>query len=270
MAFAMAMKSQTQRTLLLAFVISIACCGAMGVYCLLVGRMGSLEARILGTTSVVGAASILGLVSAIPWERRHWHPIGPLAMMTVAVALGLVVVLIWGDLSTRKWEALYKATFLMCVAGVALPHISLLSLARLRRQYCWIRRVTIILITLLAGLISYMILFEQEDEYWFRLIGILAIGDVCGTISVPILHRVSAIKVREGIRTVELRLSLICPRCDKAQELPVGRCTCVECGLKFNIEIEEAHCTVCSYPLYRLESAVCPECGTPIAQNATP
>ena len=265
----MAIKSKTQRTLLLAFVISIACCGATGIYCLLVGRLGWVGGQILATTSVVGAASILGLVSAIPWERRRWHPIGPVALAAVAVAFVLLLIIIWGDLSMRKWEALYKATFVACVAGVALPHVSLLSLSRLRREYGWVRRVTIILIALLGGLISIMILAEQDDEFLFRLIGILAIGDVCGTVTVPILHRVSAIRVREGIRTVELELSMTCPRCGRTQTLPVGRCKCTECGLKFNIEIEEEHCTACGYPLYRLESAACPECGTPIAQNAT-
>ena len=265
----MAMESQTQRTLLLAFIISIACCGVVGIYCLLVGRLGVLEGRILGTTSIVGAASMLGLVSAIPWERRRWHPLGPGSMAAVVLAFVLVLIVIWGDLSPQKWEDFFKLTAVACVAGVALPHISLLSLARLHRQYGWVRRVTIMLIVLLSGLISYMVLAEQDGEFWFRLVGIMAIGDVCGTVAVPILHRVSAIRACEAITTVELSVSLTCPRCHKTQELPVGRCRCAECGLKLNIEIEEEHCAVCGYVLYRLESSVCPECGTPIARNGT-
>lgn len=40
------------------------------------------------------------------------------------------------------------------------------------------------------------------------------------------------------------------------------------CGLKFDIEIEEENSRKCGYPLYQIQSAVCPECGTPIASSA--
>lgn len=261
----MAMRSQTQRSLLLGFIGSIVCCGLVGIYCLLIGRMGWFEERILGTTAVVGAASILGLASAIPWERRRWHPIGPLGLLALSVALILVLVAIWVDGSWR-WEAYYKIMFVSCVVGVALPHISLLSLARLRRQYEWVRFGSVAAIGLLAFQISASILAEIDDDMWIRGMGILAIMVVCSTIAVPILHRVSAIRVHESIRTVELALSITCPRCAKTQEVSVGRSKCAECGLKFSIEIEEEHCPTCGYPLYRLESAACPECGTPIAK----
>ena len=66
----MAMTSQAQRTLLFCFIGSIICCALAGIYCLLIGHMGNFEAKILGTTAVFGVASILGMASAVPWERR--------------------------------------------------------------------------------------------------------------------------------------------------------------------------------------------------------
>lgn len=266
----MAMKSQTQRGLLFGFIGSILCCGLVGIYCLVVGQMGSFERRVLGTTAVVGAASILGLACAIPWERRRWHPIGPIGIFAVAIALILVLIAIWVDLwRVVSWdEEFYKTMGVVCVAGVALPHVGLLSLARLRRSYGWVRRSTIMMIVLLGGAISYVIVEEPRGDSWPRIIGILAIIVVCGTIAVPILHRVSAIRMRDDIRTVELLLSVTCPRCSKTQELAVGRSRCAGCGLKFLIQIDEEHCPTCGYPLYRLESSVCPECGTPITQGA--
>jgi len=269
MTRAMAMRSQTQRSLLLGFIGSIVCCGLVGVYCLVIGQFGAFEARVLGTTAVVGAASILGLASAIPWERRRWHPIGPVGLAAVAVALVLVLIAIWADLPwrSRVTEMFYRTMGVACVVGVALPHVGLLSLARLRREYGWVRRCTVYVIAALATMIAYTIITEIDDDEWFRAMGVVGIGVVCGTLAVPILHRVSAIRVREGIRTVELLLSITCPRCNKTQELPVGRSKCAQCGLKFSIEIEEEHCQTCGYPLYRLESTTCPECGTPIRQD---
>jgi hypothetical protein len=268
MDLAMAVKSQIQRGLLFGFIGSIVCCGLAGIYCLAIGQMGRFEARVLGSTAVIGAASILGLASAIPWERRRWHPIGPSSIATVALALVLVLVAIWADLPRRSADAFYKTMGIACVAGVALPHVGLLSLARLRREYGWVRRVTIVMIVLLGGQIIHVIIAEPRGDEWARVTGILAIVVVCGTIAIPILHRVSAIRTHDEVRTVELFLSLTCPRCNQTQELPIGRSKCTACGLKFSIEIEEEHCGNCGYPLYRLESAVCPECGTPIAQDA--
>ncbi len=270
MTHPMAMKSQTQRGLLFGFIGSIACCGLLGIYCLVIGRMGSFEERVLGTTAAVGAASILGLASAIPWERRRWHPIGPIGVAAVAVSLILLLIAIWVDLSW-SWEAeerFYKMVATACVAGVAVPHVGLLSLARLRRQYGWVRRLTAVMIALLGALIVLAIFTEPRSDIMPRTMGVFAIAVVCGTIAVPILHRVSAIRTRDDIRTVELAVSLTCPRCHKVQELPVGRSKCAGCSLKFSIEIEEEHCPSCGYPLYRLESSICPECGTSIVRES--
>ncbi len=268
----MAMRSQTQRGLLFGFIGSILCCGLVGIYCLVIGQMGSFEARVLGTTAVVGAASILGLACAIPWERRRWHPIGPIGAAAVAVALILVLIAIWGEPWYWQWqweEEFFKTMGIACVAGVALPHVALLSLARLRREYGWIRRMTVVTIAMLSCAIACAIIVEPDGDLWARAIGVLAIADICGTIAVPILHKVSAIRTREDVRTVELAVSLTCPRCQRVQELLVGRSKCAECGLKFRIEIEEENCPTCGYPLYRLESSVCPECGTSIVGEGT-
>jgi len=268
------MKSQTQRILLFSFLTSIATCGALGVYCLLTGNVGPVEARILGSIALIGAASILGLVGVMAWEHRKWHPLGMLGVCAAALALLLTLVLIWsrdlglGYLGNKV--AFWKPVGIACVLAVTFPHICLLSFARLHRGYLWVRRWTILIIVVLAGTVSSLIIAEPRypnQELYMRLIGIFAIADVCGTIAMPILHRVSLIHTREAVRTVELQLTLTCPRCELAQTLAVGRSSCARCGLRFAIEIEEDLCEKCGYPLYRLDSAACPECGTPIRRN---
>ena len=152
------------------------------------------------------------------------------------------------------------------VCAVALPHAGLLSLARLKSQWKPILGICVALIALLAGQIIISILAEISYEDWYRGMGIIGIGVTCGTIAIPILHRVSRMQIREAVKTTELVLSITCPRCSRTQSLAVGRSKCAECGLKFNIEIEEENCAKCGYPLYKLESAACPECGTPFAR----
>lgn len=264
------MKSQTQRTLLVSFLASIGGCGLVGVYCLLVGTFGAVQAKVLGTTAAVAAASILGLASAVPWERRRWQPVGPLGGISVTIALALVLVVIWAE----SWldnqgllEQFLRVMGTACVAGVAFPHVGLISLARLRRSYEWVRLGTLLAVSLLAIQISITIWIEPTEDAWIRFMGVVAIAVACGTIAVPILHRVSAIRIREAVKTVELCLTATCPRCDLAQRFSVGRSKCTQCGLRFLIEIEEETCGTCGYPLYQLMSAVCPECGTPITRS---
>ncbi|RIK67980.1 MAG: hypothetical protein DCC66_11055 [Planctomycetota bacterium] len=45
------------------------------------------------------------------------------------------------------------------------------------------------------------------------------------------------------------------------------RSRCGRCGLKFAIEIKEDNGRQCGYLLYQIQSAVCRECGTPIASS---
>lgn len=263
------MRSQTQRTLLVGFLVSIAACGLVGVYCLLIGSFGQFQAKVLGTTAAVATASILGLASAIPWERRRWHPIGPFGAVSVTAALILLLILIWADRWLSSQGVIRNFVRVMgtaCVAGVALPHVALLSLARLRRSYQWVRTATLCTIAALGLEITYLIWAEPHGDEWIRLTGVLSIAVACGTIAVPILHRVSRIRTREAVRTVELLLTVTCPRCGLAQQLPVGRSACTQCKLRFVIEIEEETCDTCGYPLYQLTSANCLECGTPIAR----
>ena len=218
------------------------------------------------TTVLVAVAAILGLVSVIPWEQRRWHPIGPFASSAVLIALGFVLLAIWFFRLTDQ-KLFLQLMLSSCILAVALPHIGVLSLARLRKQYERVRLVTAVVIAALAVQIILSIWAEVDEEAWYRAMGILGIVVVCGTIAVPVLHRVSGISAREAIETVELMLTLTCPRCAVSQTLPVGRSACSSCGLKFVIEIEEEHCRECGYSLYRLESAACPECGTPIARD---
>lgn len=258
----MALRSKTQRTLLLGFIASICLCGVVGIFCLLHGTLGYFEGRILLSTAAIGAGSILSLASAVAWEQRRWYPLGAVAMVTVGVATAITVTFIWIDFWHSDWIWIPMA--ISWVLAVALPHLSLLSLARLKTQWRVVRAICVILIVLLAGQIISTILFGINSDDWFRAMAIIAIGVTCGTISIPILHRVSRIQAREAIRTTELALSITCPRCSRTQTLNVGHSKCAECGLKFQIEIEEENCRKCGYPLYKLESAACPECGTPI------
>ena len=265
----MSSQPQSQRTFLIGFIVSIALCGLIGAWCVLFGTFGDLEARILGTTASIGAASILGLCSSIAWGRQAWQPVGPIGVGIVSLALFLAVVGIWGDADNwRHAERYFKTLGVACTLAIAFPHIGLVGTARLRTGYEWVRIGTVVAVALLASQISVSIVLEVGNDLWFRMMGVLGIGVACGTLAVPILHRVSAIRPTTLAGTSATLMKLVCPRCEQPQTLPLGRSSCPSCKLKIRIEIDENNCTNCGYPLYMLTSAVCPECGTPVADHA--
>ncbi len=264
----MALQSKTQRVLLFGFIASICSCGLVGIYVFAAGDFGNLEARILGTTILVAGIFLMGLLAAIPTARRTWHPLGPIAMATLPFPLVLTLMLIWMDyLSSydyryyRELETWIATSWTVSSTACV---IALLSLARLKQQWLWILGATVTSGILFCLLILFVIHFEVDDDSMTRIIGINAIATVCGVITVPILHRLSAIPTVERVITSKVEVSLTCPRCNKAQVMTVGGSECNGCKLKINIEIEEDLCRKCGYVLYKLESANCPECGTPI------
>lgn len=273
----MPMQSRTLRKLLLGFIVSICLCGVIGIYCFALGRIGQFEERILATTATFAGMFILALAAALPWYRRTWHPIGPLGLVPLLPTLAFTILEIWPAIyrppatnmySYYYWSTLEQLLGVSWTLAVALPLIGLISLARLKRQWNWIRRITVYAILMLASEMIMAVLLGAVSEQWGSITGITAILATCGAIAVPILHRVSSIPLHQEIHTAELAISISCPRCGKTEKLPVGRSQCPHCGLRFMIQIEEEACRTCSYPLYKIESAVCPECGTPIAREA--
>src|SRR5262249_4030336 len=153
------------------------------------------------------------------------------------------------------------------MASIVLTHLSLLGLARLRTSYQWVRLATAAAVILLGSLIFCAVwdLIQSRDNW--RLVAVLVVLGICGSILVMSLSRGASIPLHEVIATTSGVLSLTCPRCGRRLQVATGRSNCTQCGLGFSIEIEEAQCHRCGYPRYGLESSVCPECGTPFAHT---
>lgn len=271
----MAVSNLTIRRFLLCFIGSICACALIGIYIIATGNMGRIEGQILGTTAIFAGTALLALFSAMPAARRLWHPIGPVGIAFQPIPFLMSSYYIWRssilgrstyDPEFELWYPNYLA--LAWIVGVTLPIIGLHSLARLKPGYAWVRSVTIALGLVLDALLLISIFGEIHNDEKGRILAILCILTVCGCVAVPILHRVSAIPLAERVHTAKLELQLTCPRCSTSQTLAAGGAKCAACGLKITVEIEEDTCRSCGYPLYKIDSAVCPECGTPIATGS--
>lgn len=208
--------------------------------------------------------TLLGFyVLAIPpcalYAKRRWRPlaIGGFAMCAVSLLMTLAVVWFEYELGD-DWQRCAAA---LAILAISMSHTCLLGFVKPRGAINWVLRGTITSIWLLAVLICVAILLDSDDELLVRFMGALGVLDGCGNLSLLILTRLNKVQAVERLETSEKQIELICPRCTKQQKLTSGAAECVDCGLRFRIEIEEPRCPGCGYLLWQLPERRCPECG---------
>ena len=85
----------------------------------------------------------------------------------------------------------------------------------------------------------------------------------CGTMAMLVLMTLGRRGEIDRRTAAVLSMTVVCPRCRRKHQAPIGSSACPGCGLKIRIGVEEPRCPSCDYLLYKLTSDRCPECGTP-------
>jgi len=161
----------------------------LGVLALLSGgEFGEGEAQVLVTTVCVGVASVLALCYLATADRR-FQLVGVLGGITTAPTLLVALLLTWTDVSDGEgiWQAfgigsvasltLAQAALLLVVADRAAPYVRTL-LAGTLAAAAWV-----------ALHVSALIFEVDAGDGSLRLLGVIAILDVLGTVAVPALAR---------------------------------------------------------------------------------
>lgn len=179
-------------------ICSIALSALMGIWAILSGEFGSLQARVLGTTLTVVGTSVLGLACGAFLES----PRSRTSRALFAVPLGGVVltvlsalITIWQIWISFGWgsEGVFKTLLVSTIFAFSLAQLSLLSLAQLATRFRWAIVTAYVVVLLLASIVSLLIITEPagSDGGIWRLIGVLAVLDAAVTVSMPIFHRLS-------------------------------------------------------------------------------
>ena len=181
--------SAVKRTLLGALVGALAVAALLAIGILLRGRFGETEGRILLTVLAMVTYSLTGLAGADLVARGRAAWLGMLGVALSGVGFLTAATLIWGDLS---WD-LFRAAWSAGVLAVAAAHATVLVPRREEgdgKVVTVVLNATFGLIALLAGMLVSVILAEGDvGEGFFRLLGVVAVLDVLGTLLVPILRR---------------------------------------------------------------------------------
>jgi F0F1-type ATP synthase assembly protein I len=160
----------------------------MGIAALLGGGdFGENQGRVLLTTLVVGCASICALCYLATAGTR-WAAVGVLGGVVMVLPLVTSLVLIWSDWSSDVSDGLLKAFGIGVVLASTLSQLCLL-LALADGRLGAVLWPTIAIAAAVAALVSGMILGEVDADGVWRLLGVLAILDVLGTLVTIALAR---------------------------------------------------------------------------------
>ncbi len=155
----------------------------MGVAALLrPGHFGDTEGRILLTTLIVGADSVLNLCFLAPVGARS-RLIGAAGGVAAIVAAACALIFAWPLWQQDPGRGLVRTFGVAVVVALTLAQFSLL-LAVVRRRPAVVRLLAATLVagTVLAGLVIALILGWNASDTGGRTIGVVAILDVLGTV----------------------------------------------------------------------------------------
>lgn len=206
--------TRRRRILLLGVAVLLTASALLAVAILLIGRFGSVEGRILGTTALLGAFGILALPAAMLLDQERAHALAGALLALCLVAAGLAVTIVW-------WEdpgaLLGKSTATACALAVAVAQTAALVARRGPFEPPLVRRLFLAstaLVTTTVALVCWVIWTESGDGLTGRFLGALLVLDLLAAALQPILARARAAGVR-----VRMRITLAPPAGAAAEEV---------------------------------------------------
>ena len=184
-----------KKAFLIALIASLGISALTGIFAFLFGSFGEFEEKVLSTTILIAGYSLTGLCSAFLYEKKKYLP---LSYIGIAVAvIGFIVTLLGFWEIIEFDETIGKIVVTFIVASISLSQVSLLLL--IKYDKAWVNKAliaTIVFISIVALMLLYVIFndMEVENEFFFRLLGTFAILDVLGTITTPILNKITTMK----------------------------------------------------------------------------
>lgn len=171
------------RTAVLAVTIaSFSIAALMGIAALLgPGDFGETSVRVLLTTVVVGCASVVTLCCLVVVGRR-FQPVGVLGFLLTVATAALGLVMVWSG-SDSLVEDLYQTFGVAVTASLTLAQVCLLlGLAGARRSLAPLLWSTVVLALVVASMVSALITGYEPADGFLRVLGVVAILDVLGTL----------------------------------------------------------------------------------------
>jgi len=179
------------RLALAALAFSLAGSALIGITIILVGDFDETEMRVLATAGTLAGFSILSLPSLFHLERARYTYLTWVGISASLALFAMVLLVIWSG-SVIGGEAFLKTLASVGVVAFATNHILLMLIATPTKIFISLCQwATTLIITTVGVIILIAIWTEEMPETMMRLFGALGVLDALGTITVPILVRMS-------------------------------------------------------------------------------
>jgi hypothetical protein len=183
------------RIFLISTLASLVVSALIGIGIFILGDFGDIQVKLLFSTLIIGGFSLTGLASALRGGSWWLGILRPLGVAASLVALIVVLARVWElfDDDRITWRLIGTAT----VLAVTLAHLSLLGMMRPRTNLVRLWRAGALTAAVSLATLIIVALFEFFGhgfrEYYVRLLGVVAILDVLGTIGLAPLSRLTPV-----------------------------------------------------------------------------
>jgi hypothetical protein len=188
--------------------------------------------------AVFGAVAAANLVGVGTGDRRHWRWLGVLAAV---VSGGMYVWKIWAQ------AVVYEAALLEIIGptiAVAVAHMNLVMSVPLRGRQIWLRIATIITVALTAVCLDVELWLSlgsgPQSDGFARVALASGILASCGTLALIVLAGLNRIVARPLVEGKLESITVICPKCQKRQTIPLEAAACSRCGLEILVRIDDS------------------------------
>jgi len=195
--------THVRRQLLKTFICFLALTALIAIASVLTGEFGEIQAKILGTSFTISAASICSMACAAFIEKKKLARLGLSGIGMSVVAAILVIIGMWAEIDAE----FYLKTMATCIVGaVASAHACLLVLPSLQQRHRWIQTTSVGSIAVLSLLILIALWAEIDANAYFRLLAVVAILVGLETLVIPLLLKLGG-KQASGESTTQLPMS---------------------------------------------------------------
>jgi len=185
-----------RRAAIIVVIASLVVAALLGIIAIVGGNFGELQGRILMTTLAIGAFGMT-ILCHLAIVARAARVVGYIGIAASLLAMLPALVLIWTDWGFgSQVDGWWKMLWIFTVLALSLAQANLLLLLVTRPQQAvrvvlWI---TLGMVALLAVLIILPIVTDGQipggnEDYW-RVVAVVAILDVLGTITSPVVGAV--------------------------------------------------------------------------------
>ena len=177
--------------LALAILISSVVISALtGIVIVLIGDFDETEVKVLATAGSSAGFSILSFPSLFHLERKRYFYLTRLGINASLISLGMMIFTIWGPISDGE---IFTKTLASAIAFAFFTnHALLMLIAQPKKPVIMACQLITIFVIATVGILALIGIWANNlPGVMLRLLGTLVILDALGTMSVPVLIRMS-------------------------------------------------------------------------------